>query len=422
VDGGPAFRRVAESVEAAQHSVWLTVTFLWPHFQMPGGRGSVFDVLDRVAARGADVRMLCWRPDPEMLDQPNTFWGSPEHHASLRARDSGVLIRWDQAQPGFCQHQKSWLIDAGRESATGFIGSANLNPHAVVAPGHRGDGHHHEVYVEIAGPATVDMHHNFAQRWNEASERAEPDGSWGNGTDLAFPAAEPRSRGASTVQIQRTIHPGRYRNGTASPGWHSCDIAAGERTILRHYETTIAAATNSIYLENQHFEAPEILGPLRAALERGVQVVAVVPGGVTPPPALVRHDNFTLAGIAGLAPDGQRRAVHVHAKLMLVDDRWATVGSGNLHRWSLTGNAEMNATIQDPSVTRELRCQLFAEHIGDSTHHLSDRAALRRFGQIARENRRRWDEGDTSWSGLAFSLTKSTKNKQNKVHGPPSRP
>jgi phosphatidylserine/phosphatidylglycerophosphate/cardiolipin synthase-like enzyme len=385
VDGGPAFRRITEAIDAAEHSVWVTVTFLWPQFLMPGGGGPVFDVLDRAAARGVDVRMLCWRPDDDMLHhRPTTFWGSPDHREFLRSRNSGVLIRWDQPQPGFCQHQKSWLIDAGRESAVGFLGSANLNPHSAVEPGHRGEGHFHEVYAEIAGPATADMHHNFTQRWNGASERALPGGSWGDGTDLAFPLAQAGRRGASVIQIQRTL--------------------PGERTILGQYETAIAAATSSIYLENQHFEWPVITGLIRDALERGVAVVAVVPPALTPPPELARYDNFTMAGLAGLAPDGRRHTVHNHAKLMTVDDRWVTVGSANFHRWGMTGNAEMNAAIWDPAIARELRQELFAEHLGESTRHRSDRAALERFGVLARANRQSWDDGDTSWPGLAFSL------------------
>lgn len=65
VDGEPAFRRICEAIEAARKSVWVTVTFMWPTFEMPDGRGSALDVLDRAAARGVDVRILFWRPDAE---------------------------------------------------------------------------------------------------------------------------------------------------------------------------------------------------------------------------------------------------------------------------------------------------------------------------------------------------------------------
>src|SRR3712207_519440 len=65
VDGEPAFRRVCEAIDAAQHSVWATVTFMWAACRMPDGRGAPLEVLSRAAARGLDVRLIFWRPDPE---------------------------------------------------------------------------------------------------------------------------------------------------------------------------------------------------------------------------------------------------------------------------------------------------------------------------------------------------------------------
>ena len=53
------------------------------------------------------------------------------------------------------------------------------------SPGHPAEGDRHDAYVEIAGPSATDVHHNFVQRWNEASERAADDGTWGQLTALA---------------------------------------------------------------------------------------------------------------------------------------------------------------------------------------------------------------------------------------------
>ena len=61
VDGGPAYRRICRAVEAACRSVWVTVAFIDRDTLLPGGDGSLFDVLDRAAARGLDVRALFWR-------------------------------------------------------------------------------------------------------------------------------------------------------------------------------------------------------------------------------------------------------------------------------------------------------------------------------------------------------------------------
>jgi len=119
--------------------------------------------------------------------------------------------------------------------------------------------------------------------------------------------------------------------------------------------------------------------------------------------ALAAHENVTIAGLAGIGADGERHGVYVHSKLMLIDDEWATIGSCNLHAASLFLNAELNASLWDPVIVRQLRCLLFAEHLGETTEDLGTAAAHQRFGQVARESRVRWDAGQP-WTGLAFSL------------------
>ena len=416
IDGEPAFRRVCEAIETATHSVWVTVTFLWAACQMPDGRDTPLEVLNRVAKRGVDVRIIFWRPDPETEAlKTNAFWGAPEQFELLRTSASSTLIRWDRAQPGYCQHQKSWLIDAGTETETSFLGGINLNPHSMVAPGHHGKGQNHDVYIELTGPSVVDVHHNFVQRWNEASERHLSDGRWGAGSesDLPFPAKVPDQKGNAIVHIQRTIHSGRYANGSATPLGVGYPIEVGERSNFDQYCAAIRAARRSIYIENQSITVPEMIECLHQALLRGVEMVAVVPAEETIPQALANlaaFDHFTLAGIAGLGDDGKRNPVWIHSKLILVDGEWGTVGSCNLHRFSLFGNSELNAAFWDHETVRILLSELLSEHLDKDISGLDDRAALQLFGRIARNNRRRFENDDSRWQGLAFSLLPLSQN------------
>ena len=331
-----------------------------------------------------------------------------------------MKIRWDCAHPGFCQHQKSWLIDAGGEDETAFVGGINLNPHSMVAPGHKGEGQNHDVFVQLAGPSAVDVHHNFVQRWNEASERMARDGCWGAGstTSLQFPTRVPTERGSAVVQIHRTIHEGRYRNGQATPDGMSFDIASGERSNFDQYCIAIQAARRSIYIENQYVEVLEIVDCLRRALERGVDVILLMPAkpevGLQVSPArraflnaqeqLGVFRNFMLAGIAGVGSDGHRKSIYVHSKLMLVDDEWATLGSCNLHHFSLFGNGEINAAFSEPATVRALRCELFREHLDQNTFGLDDLSAFQLFRTIANANCKKFELGDDAWQGLAFEL------------------
>lgn len=422
VDGIPAYRRIAEAIGAARHSVWLTVTFFAPEFQMPDGSGSLFDVLDRAVERGLDVRVIFWRPNQESIGYGRTFSGLPAERAMLRARRSRFRIRWDRAHGPYCQHQKSWLIDAGQPSETAFVGGANVTAKATGSPGHRSEGERHDVYVEITGPSATDVHHNFVQRWNEASERTVDDGTWGHdGNDeLNFPAHASAPRGQSIVQIQRMVHPSRYSDGRPSPESSAYEIASGERSILAQYLQAIGTARRSIYIENQAIPIPEVASALEGALRRDIDVVILVPAepedsvraarrnperrslfeGLS---ALGQYENFALAGIAG--PGRRDRSIiYVHSKIMLVDDEWATIGSCNLHAHSLSGHTEMNASIWDHRVVNALRCKLLSEHLGQDTAAMDDRAALQLYRKIARENRRKHDAGDDKWQGLAFSL------------------
>ena len=192
------------------------------------------------------------------------------------------------------------------------------------------------------------------------------------------------------------------------------DISRGERSNFDQYCVAIDAARRSIYIENQYIDVSEIVQRLDIALSRGVEVVVLLPAepdgasDLAARAALGRHENFTLAGIAGLGVDGKRKPVYVHDKLMLIDDEWATVGSCNLHRASLFGSSEMNVAFRDPNTVRAIRAELFLEHLAEDTSRMDDRAALRLFRKIALENRRKFDSNNQDWQGLAFSLDITT--------------
>ncbi len=400
VDGMDLSRRVGEAIAAARHSVWTTVAFLSNDFVFPG-HGILFDVLDATVARGVDVRLLAWRPNPEARQSERIFGGSPDQLAWLAERRSPVRIRWDRAGGIYCQHQKSWVIDAGTPGEISFVGGLNLTRPAQLL---------HDVYAEIVGPAATDLGRNFIERWNDATDRHAADGGWNCGPADQLPEiGRPASpAGDSTVQVQRMFQPGRYPPERV------------ERSIVEQYVKAIDAARRTIYLENQAIPMPVVAEPLLRAVARGVEVVLLVPAvpehyvfearhlpaeaarfeGIE---ALGRHPNFTLAGLTELR-DRRRHAAYVHAKLMIVDDAWVTLGSCNLHPYSLNGHSEMNASVWDARVARDLRQRLFVQHLGEEAAGLDDRAGLALFRERSRQNAARRGRGDPAWHGLAFAL------------------
>ena len=128
IDGPEAFGRIADAVESAHHSVWVTLAFHEAAFRFPGGRGSLLDLLGAAADRGVDVRGLFWREEnlDALVSDSEIFAGTPAERAELAARSFAGKIRWD-CLPDFCHHQKSWVIDAGQASELAFVGGINLD-------------------------------------------------------------------------------------------------------------------------------------------------------------------------------------------------------------------------------------------------------------------------------------------------------
>jgi phosphatidylserine/phosphatidylglycerophosphate/cardiolipin synthase-like enzyme len=427
VDGEPAFRRICEAVEGAKKSAWVTVAFIDEGVRMPDGRGSFFDVLDRAAQRGLDVRALFWRADRDRFPLNDTFWGDEKERAWLESRGSRFLARWDH-NPGYCHHQKSWLIDAGHEGEAAFVGGINLHENSIVAPGHpyieNKWGSTHDVYVELRGPVATDVHHNFVQRWNEASERHHDHGVWQEPDDLPFPTKLTEAVGDAQVQLSRTIRAGAYSNGTPPPDGEPHEIAEGDGSTLDQYVAAIDAAREYVYFENQAIGSPVIVARIEEALKRGVDVTFLVPGRPHPDMTAARkhpgsspffeqiarlgtYDNFLLAGIAGNVRPGEYHDIYVHAKTALIDDAWATIGSTNIANRSFHRDTELNASFWHPETVRALRVELLQEHLGIDTTRLAAREAMQSYREIAAENAQLKQRGE-AMTALAHEIDPAT--------------
>ena len=116
--------------------------------------------------------------------------------------------------------------------------------------------------------------------------------------------------------------------------------------------------------------------PMRQALidaaKRGVDVVVLVPGRLEHEMVRVDQNLVHYAGRGSLGPlleAGIRvheyEAALLHAKTMIVDDLWATVGSTNLDRRSFELNEELNLTVFDARIASELN-RIFDDDLAHS--------------------------------------------------------
>ncbi|MET0287287.1 MAG: phospholipase D-like domain-containing protein [Polyangiales bacterium] len=161
------------------------------------------------------------------------------------------------------------------------------------------------------------------------------------------------------------------------------------------HEDAIAAAERSIYIETQYFSAQSIYEALekrlrepRGALEivlvlnmRGETLKEQAAVGLAQAQNIARLRKvasetahqlgiyYTLPSCE--TPETQERATYIHSKLMIVDDRFLTVGSANLTNRSMAVDTELNASIESESAEtalglaiRKVRANLLAEHTG----------------------------------------------------------
>ena len=412
VDGASAFDRIATAVEAATTSVMVCVAFLETDAMFPGGRGTFFDLMDGAASRGVDVRVLFWHPEGHGVGAEDTFPGTESSGRLLGGRSTSWQARWD-AVGRQCQHQKAWLVDAGTDDEVAFVGGINIARGSMAGSDHaepdpelgftRGERYSnvHDVHCLVRGPVATDVHENFVMRWNGASERGRRHGSWPHGRteDLAEPSGRSPEVGSTTAQIQRSVLPGLY---DALPD--------GENSVREQYLSAIAGARDYVYIEDQILLSRVVLVALRDALERGVLVMASVPGDPMPELAAARaHPGIAAAydalaalgayeGFCLSAPCTRREwgyeEVYVHAKTAVVDDRWATIGSTNLVFSSFRGDTEMNISFWDVEVARAFRVRQVDEQGGFPSVGMDGRAAITRLMEVARENSRRRMAGD----------------------------
>ncbi len=378
--------------------------------------------------RGIDVRVLAWHPEGHGAGADDVFPGDRTSAELLAGRGTMWSVRWDAVGRN-CQHQKVWLVDAGTPDAVAFVGGINITRGSMASRDHvqpdsslgfspvERYSNIHDVHCVVRGPCLADVHDNFVLRWNGASERGRRHGSWPDGetSDLdRRPVDEvPTVLGPTTAQVQRSILPGLYDA-----------LPEGENSVREQYLSAIAGARDYVYVEDQILLSRAVLVALRQALERGVLVMASVPGDPMPELAAARahpgiaagyealaslaaYDGFCLSAPAVRRPWGVEE-VYVHAKTAVVDDAWATIGSTNLVFSSFQGDTEMNLSFWDAgsgagAVARSLRVRQVDEQGGFDSEAMDGRTALAQLIGVARENASS-RAGGGSWNGFACAI------------------
>ena len=137
---------------------------------------------------------------------------------------------------------------------------------------------------------------------------------------------------------------------------------------MRHaYIAAIDAAQYKIQLINPYFTPTiSVRRAIERALERGVKVEIMIPGksdiSFTPDAGFYFANKLRKKGARIYIYNG---GFH-HSKVMMVDDRFCTIGSTNLNSRSLRYDYEINAFLFDLPITDQL-VQIFNQDKRNST-------------------------------------------------------
>lgn len=407
VHGATYFRRLCAELRAcgAGDQVYLVDWRGDPDERLDGPGSAIAVELARAASAGAEVKGLVWRSH---LDR---FRMSEKENRTIVEAVSAVggeLLLDQRVRRGGSHHQKFVVVRHPSRPGddVAFVGGIDLGHSRRDDAEHRGDPQPqqmnpaygprppwHDVQLEIHGPAVADVEWCFRERWSDPTslEHLRP---WLELVDhlrglderpdrLPRELPPPPSCGPHAVQLLRT-YPKRRPAYPFAPD--------GERSVARGYLNAIAHAQRLVYVEDQFLWSTDVARHFADALRRnrGLRLTAVVPrhtdvaGGMQQ--AAEHHlqrEALTLLYEAGgdrvQVYDLENAAgtpVYVHAKVCIVDDTWAAVGSANLNRRSWSHDSELTAAVLDDEgrFARDLRLQLWAEHVGRDPDDCADLA------------------------------------------------
>ena len=307
VNGTQIFPAMLSAIRSAKHSINFE-----DYWFSNGQIGREFtEALAERARAGVKVSAI--------LDALGTHKMGMENLARLRETGVEVVkyhsIFWlDPRRYNHRTHRKLLIVD-GKIAFVGGVGIADEWTGNADSPQHFRDNHY-----QVTGPVVAQLQAIFMANWLKTR------GSVLHGADYFPPLA---STGPFLAQALRS-----------SPGNANLDLM---------YLLAIASAQETLRIENPYFLPDDLTRKeLVNAARRGVKVEIIVPGKFINQKivraASKRHwPELIKAGIKIY----EYQPTMVHVKLIVVDDTFVSVGSGNFDNRSIQLNDEANLDVLD---------------------------------------------------------------------------
>lgn len=380
--GKAKFADMFEAISQARHHIHLE----YFNFRNDSIAGALFELLAKKAAEGVEVRALFDAFGNMSNNQPLRN----KHLRRIRAR--GIEIyKFDPIRFPYVNHvlkrdhRKIVVID-GKEAYTGGMNVADYYLNGTPQVGSWRDMH-----MRIEGPAVGDLQCIFLKIWNEVTKQQI-------GGEAYFPTEEDVAESDATECVNDSVPQIDYTVQMAvsdsiknsllqavrreldtlqvgiGPLHKDVELAVVDREpgvtpkLIRHaYAASIDQADEKIQLINPYFvPTHSIKKALKQAIKRGVEVEIMISSHsdipFTPDASLYFAYKLVKRGARVYLYD---KGFH-HSKIMMVDDKFCTLGSANLNSRSLRYDYEVNAFIFDKGVTKELT-DMFETDKKDST-------------------------------------------------------
>jgi cardiolipin synthase len=315
-NGAEIFPAMLDAIRRASRSITFETFIYWS-----GEIGEEFsEALSERAGAGIAVNVLLdWvgsmKMDRKLLDRMQG--------AGVRVHRYRPLHWYNLRRLNNRTHRKLLVVD-GNIGFTGGVGVADHWQGHATDPDHWRDSHY-----MVDGPVVAQLQAAFNDNWIKTT------GELLNGEDY-FPQLRPVG----------DIHAHLF---IASP-------AGGSESMHLMYLMAIAAAERSIDLSASYF-VPDglLLDALVAARARGVQVRVLLPGPYTDSEAarIASKREWGRLLRAGVKIHVYLRTM-LHAKLLIIDREFISVGSTNFDMRSLQLNDEASLNIYDKALAEQL--------------------------------------------------------------------
>ena len=325
LNGDRIFPSMLEAIAGAQSTITFETFIYWS-----GEIGQKFaDALIERARAGVKVRILIdWvgsvKMEEALLEQLRNAGCKVQRYHELKWYH---LTRLNNRT-----HRKLLVID-GRIGFTGGVGIGDEWLGDAQDPEHWRDTH-----FKVVGPVVAQMQSVFMVNWIKSHAVVEHTADF-------FPPIEPAG-----TQFAQMFH--------SAPD-------EGSENIRLMYLLSIACARESILLEQSYFLPDDlIIEMLVAAARRGVHIEVIAPGENTDTPHVRQASRSRWGPLleAGIELY-EYQPTNLHAKVMVVDGVWSSVGSTNFDNRAFRLNDEANLNIHD----REFAAQMVRTMAADKT-------------------------------------------------------